>query len=215
MSSVVSDVFRRMQQVALLAAFAALGALPSFAGGKWVLKKEVDGIRIYTSTSDDSKFKSICVTLTTTGTPAQLAAILMDIPGQTDWVYSTKSSKVLKRVSDAEVICYSEKTMPWPVSNRDVVLQFRVAVDAATGVLTARGNTVQWPVAEKDGVVRVPQATVAWRATPASPTTIAIEYEARIDPGGDVPAWVVNLFISKGPLETFGKLKEKLAAARQ
>lgn len=183
------------------------------APGGWDLKRDADGIKIYTRSLNDatSNVKALRVTLTTAGTPAALAKILLDIPGQKSWVYSTKSSKVLKKVSDVEVIYYSEKTMPWPVTNRDAVMHLRIAT-AATGVMTVRATTTDYPMVEKDGVIRVPSSSVAWRVTPTSPTEMKIEYEATLDPGGSVPAWVTNLFITKGPYETFKKLKSMLAA---
>ena len=35
-----------------------------------------------------------------------------------------------------------------------------------------------------------------------------IIYTVRFDPGGSLPAWLVNMFVTKGPLQTFQKLKE-------
>jgi hypothetical protein len=182
------------------------------APGGWSLKRDAEGIKIYTRSLTDasSNVKALRVTLTTAGTPAALAKILLDIPGQKNWVYSTKSSRVLKKVSESEVIYHSEKTMPWPVTNRDAVMHLRIAT-AANGVMNVRAATTDYPYAKKDDVIRVPSSTVVWRVTPTSPTEIKIEYEATLDPGGSVPAWVTNLFITKGPYETFKKLKTMLA----
>lgn len=181
------------------------------APGGWSLRRSDDGIKIYTRSVEgsDDAVKALRVTLTAPGTPAALAKILLDIPGQKSWVYSTKSSKVLKKISEFEVIYYSEKTMPWPVTNRDAVMHLRIAT-AANGVMSVRANTTDYPVAKKDGVIRVPSSSVAWLVTPTSPTEMKIEYEATLDPGGTVPAWVTNLFVTKGPYETFKKLKVML-----
>jgi hypothetical protein len=40
---------------------------------------------------------------------------------------------------------------------------------------------------------------------------VNVEYTLFADPGGSVPAWLINLFITKGPMESFKKLKEHLA----
>ena len=187
-------------------------ATSALAGpGGWSLKRDADGIKIYTrSVEGASDVKALRVTLTAPGTPAQLAKVLMNIPGQKDWVYSTKSSKVLKKISDNEVIYYSEKAMPWPVTNRDAIMHLRITTVPGTGVMSVRANTTDYPVAEKEGVIRVPSSSVTWRITPTSGTEMKIEYEATLDPGGSVPAWVTNLFITKGPYETFKKLKAML-----
>lgn len=195
--------------ISILFASASIKAAP----GNWALKRDTDGIKIYTRSMADatSNVKALRVTLTTAGTPQGLAKILLDIPGQKNWVYSTKSSKVMKKVNETEVIYYSEKTMPWPVSNRDAVMHLRISTIPATGVMNVRAVSSDYPVATKDGVVRVPSSTVVWRVTPTGSSEIKIEYEATLDPGGSVPAWVTNLFITKGPYETFKKLKVMLA----
>lgn len=123
-----------------------------------------------------SDVKALRVTLTTAGTPQALAKILLDIPGQKNWVYSTKSSKLVKKLGEEELIYYSEKTMPWPVTNRDAVMHLRISTAPSTGVMTVRAvSTDAYAVAKKDGVVRVPSTSVAWRVTPVSPSEIKIE----------------------------------------
>ena len=40
--------------------------------------------------------------------------------------------------------------------------------------------------------------------------TISIVYIFEVEPGGSLPAWVVNMFADKGPYETFKKLSDML-----
>jgi hypothetical protein len=40
--------------------------------------------------------------------------------------------------------------------------------------------------------------------------TISIVYTFEVDPGGSLPAWLVNSFADKAPYESFKKLSEKL-----
>jgi hypothetical protein len=40
--------------------------------------------------------------------------------------------------------------------------------------------------------------------------TISIVYIFDAEPGGSLPAWVVNMFTDKGPYESFKKLSELL-----
>ena len=51
---------------------------------------------------------------------------------------------------------------------------------------------------------------VQWKLFAISAKLIRIEYTIQVDPGGSIPAWVLNLFSTKGPFETFSKLKEML-----
>jgi hypothetical protein len=39
-----------------------------------------------------------------------------------------------------------------------------------------------------------------------------IEYFGQADPGGSVPGWVANPFTTKGPFETFRKLRQLITS---
>jgi hypothetical protein len=43
-----------------------------------------------------------------------------------------------------------------------------------------------------------------------APQTIHINYEVEVDPGGSIPGWIANMFVDKGPFETFSNLAKKL-----
>jgi hypothetical protein len=59
-------------------------------------------------------------------------------------------------------------------------------------------------------LVKVPYSKGSWSVTQLSKKTIHVDYILELDPGGSLPAWVVNLFASKGPLETFENIKAKM-----
>jgi hypothetical protein len=37
-----------------------------------------------------------------------------------------------------------------------------------------------------------------------------LQYILQLDPGGSIPGWILNMFATKGPMETFEHLKKKL-----
>jgi hypothetical protein len=185
--------------------------LTSFANAvKWDLKKDSEGIKIYTADVPNSEVKALKAELITVGTPTQLVAILMDIKRQKEWVYSTVSSSLIKSISSMDLIYYTEKDMPWPVTNRDAVIHLKIVQDATTKITTISATSIDNIVATKRDLIRVPISTVTWTITPITSNSIKIVYEARLDPGGTIPAWVVNMFTTKGPFETFKKLKAML-----
>jgi len=187
----------------------ALIAYSASAGSRWVLKKESEGIKIYTRDATGG-VQMLKAEFTANGSPAQIMAFLLDIPAQKDWVYSTKSSVVLKRINARELIYYSEKSMPWPVTNRDAIMHLQIQQDPQTGIIKVAAYSVSDYMPAKKGIVRVPSSTVNWTITPTGNNTMSIHYEAMVDAGGSVPAWVVNMFITKGPLETFKKMRSIL-----
>jgi hypothetical protein len=100
--------------------------------------------------------------------------------------------------------------MPWPLSNRDFVAHIRVSQDKVTKVITVDAPAVPGMVAPKEGIVRISHSKGLWTLKPLSPEKISIVYTLQVDPGGDIPAWVVNMFSAQGPLQSFRKMKEEL-----
>src|SRR4051812_6482302 len=104
-------IFSCMKRLAFIVSL-LLAVNSLHAQDHWQLKKESDGIKIYTASKPNSNVKALKVAYTLEATPSQLVALLLDIPSQPKWVYSTKLSYVLKKNSENELIYYTEKSMP-------------------------------------------------------------------------------------------------------
>jgi len=79
--------------------------------------------------------------------------------------------------------------------------------DPQTKVVTINGPTVADYVPEKKNIVRVHRSYGKWIISPAGNKTVKVDYTLETDPGGSIPAWLVNMFATKGPMESFRKLK--------
>ena len=181
-----------------------------FGQEDWKLSSSKEGMSVYTKTFPDSKFKAIKVEVSLDATLSQLVAVVLDVNTGADWVYATKSSVLLKRVSPSEVIYYSEIKLPWPVHNRDFIAQLKASQDPATRVVTIYGPVVPDFIPVKKDIVRVSKSEGKWVITPIAKGRVKLEYTIRLDPGGDLPAWLFNLFVTKGPAESFENLKLQL-----
>jgi hypothetical protein len=60
-------------------------------------------------------------------------------------------------------------------------------------------------------LVKVTYSKGEWNVTTISKKSIHVNYTLELNPGGTLPAWVLNLFSTKGPLETFENIKRKMA----
>jgi hypothetical protein len=182
----------------------------AFAQDDWKLSTDKEGIKVYTSLVPGSKIKAIKVESTMDATPSQLVAMVMDVKNSPNWVYHTKSAVVVKQVSPSELYYYSEVNLPWPVANRDFVAHLTVTQDPDTKIVTIAGPAVTGMVPEKKGIVRIDHSSGKWTITPTSTGQINVEYTILVDPGGDLPSWLVNMFATQGPLEIFRNLKLQL-----
>jgi hypothetical protein len=189
----------------LFLSFASSSAGP----GPWILAKEQEGIKIYNRKSEHSKFDDIKVETSFDGTASQLISILSDVAKYTEWAYATKSSIMIKKISNSEFIYYSEIDVPWPSTDRDLYSHCRIISDHTLHSFKFIAEGIKDYAPVKKDIVRIPLSKAVWNITPLSDKKISVEYILELDPGGTVPAWLLNLFSTKGPMETFGNLKKR------
>ena len=181
-------------------------ATAAFGQSSWKLTKNKDGIAVYQSSSANSSYKSIKVECTLEGDYDKLLAVITNISNYKNWVYNNKSASMVLKKSNSDFYYYTETTLPWPMSNRDAVMHTVITRDAQDQFLKISSVDHSGLVGEKSGKVRVQDSNINWYVTRPSSTTIRIVYTFEADPGGNIPAWLVNSFADKGPFESFKKL---------
>jgi hypothetical protein len=190
--------------------FLLLIQLSASAQTDWKLSSDNDGIKVYTSPVPDSKIKAIKVECEYKATASAFVAVIMDIKGSPEWLYHTKFCRVVKVVSPEEVYYYSEVTLPWPAENRDFVSHLTVSQNPDTKVVLVDGPAVPGVVPLKSGLVRVEHSGSIWEITPAPDGIIKVKYTLHVDPGGELPSWLINMFGTEAPVQIFKNLRTEL-----
>ena len=176
----------------------------------WSLKKDKNGIKVFSRKSDTYKFDELKVECEFEGRLSQLAAVILDVNNQYKWVYKTNKSQLVKEMTASDVFYYTEIDCPWPFENRDMVIRMTVLQNTANKVMTILAKSVNDYLPEKNHVVRIKYSNAVWTVTPINNKQFKIEYKIQVDPGNGIPAWLLNLFAVNGPYESFLNLKEKL-----
>lgn len=196
---------------AVLLFFASLPFGNVFAT-QWNLAKEKDGIKIFTAKLPDQAFKAVRVECLIAARPEQLLALLLDINNNHEWVYKTKSSRRLKTISPTELIYYAQMESPWPFSNRDIIAHLKVSRQSDKVIIIDSKAKPDYIPQEED-VVRIQSSKAQWTLTSLQENMIKVEYVIQFDPGGNIPPWLINLFVSDGPMISFLKMKERVNLA--
>jgi hypothetical protein len=205
-----NPIFHLVSKVFFISLLFVLAAGSASAQNDWILSTDKEGIKIYTSIPPDSKIKAVRVECDLNATVSQLVAVVMDVNTAPDWVYHVKSAKLVKQVSPAELYYYSEVSLPWPVENRDFVAHLTASQNPDTKVVTIDGPAVPGFVPIKKGIVRIDHSFGKWIITPIGTDQVHVEYSIHVDPGGSLPAWLVNIFATDAPLQIFRNLKTQL-----
>lgn len=180
------------------------------AQNAWTLKKDKNGIKVYSRENTHSKFNELRVETILQARLSDLAAVILDIPDYPQWSFNVKSSKLLKQVSPSELYIYTEISAPWPADNRDLPIHIKITQNPVNKVMTIAVECIPDLVPHQKNIVRVPLSKETWTVTPVDASTIRIEYDLEVDPGENPPGWLINMFSVKGPYETFSRLKDHI-----
>ncbi len=139
-------------------------SLCSYAQPDWKLKRNEDGIKVFTASTEHSDFKSVKVECVINARLSQLVAYLLDINQLHNWVYGTKHAELVKKIAPNELTFYSEISVPWPCNNRDYVAHI-IVNQASPQHVTIDSHGEPNLVPEKDGKVRVKHSVAHWEVT--------------------------------------------------
>lgn len=183
----------------------------TFAQAGWRRVAARDGIKVYAKTVPDSKIKAMKAECVLDADVDEVIALLLDVNAAEQWVCHTKSCRLIKRVSDTELLYHTEVSLPWPLDNRDFVTHLRVIRSENSPITTIEAPAIPGIMPVREGVVRISTSINRWVLHPLPSARVRVEYTLQVDPGGHIPAHVVNMFACRAPIETFQNMRKVLA----
>lgn len=206
--------FNMMQTVRPLILLCCLAMLcSSFSGSdsqNWILKKNENGITVYTRTVAGSDLKEVRVVNRVKSSLSGMVAILLDSKNYSDWMVGCKEARILKVMSDHEFYNYQITDLPWPLSDRDVVADFKIEQDANTKIVSFTKTAMPLLIPENSGLVRVQYLHARYVLKPLSSDSVLVEMEMQLNPGGSIPAWLINANIVAAPYKSTEQMIKRL-----
>ena len=182
-----------------LFSLSANGYSASQNNNPWRLVKKKDGISVYMQHNDYSKIKTFRgVTRYTTTSPLGFVGALNDYETMPSWLHFISKAKDLGRKNYLDRNVRFKTRMPWPVKDRDAVVNALVTQDPKTKDISIALTNRPRLIPKKDGYIRFPEFNgrfdFNWMGfTEKGEYIIEVTYEIIVDPGGAVPNWLANL----------------------
>lgn len=180
----------------------------NFGKTDWKLKTSKGNLDVYTRKNKTSNVKEIRIRTSLNASLENVSKILDDVSNYPKWVFKCMEAKKIKINSSSDYFYYAKYDFPFPIVDRDIVVHTKQWKDEKTGALFSNSKATTLATSpEKKGVVRITVLDAYWKITPKSDGTLDIDYIAKTDPGGKLPAWIINLGITKGPIETMKRFR--------
>ncbi|UKN03700.1 START domain-containing protein [Paracrocinitomix mangrovi] len=175
----------------------------------WELKKDKEGIKVYTRKTSLSSFKEYKGVTYIKTDRRNVVLMVLEIEEYVNWFPDCLESKLIKKEGAGEYIVYYKIDTPWPSSNRDACIKLNLERDDANNTTTINFKDAINYKSEVNGVVRVKNTSGYWKFIQEGSRTKVI-YQCLTDPGGSIPAWIANLFVVDAPFDTLKAMKKKL-----
>ena len=177
----------------------------------WQSVDDKDGVQLWQRTVPGSPFIAFRGQMIMNTSIKKLTAIMYDQEKKMEWMHDCVANDVLEEKGLGNHIIYNRTAVNVMfVSDRDVVVETvfkfddthrRITIDA-TSVKHAKRPLIP-------GVVRMPKVKLRWQFRMVSLSLTEVTYEVEADPGGWLPAWLVNRVSKDIPYHSLVNLEKQ------
>jgi hypothetical protein len=200
----------------LSCAVSLLCAMQATANTKhWELVGDSSGIRVWTLEIPGQDLPGFRGITTIKAGIEQIVDVMLDVPHHVDWMWQCDESREVRWLNEEHTrgLLYNRINAPWPVWDRDVLVDVAWRYTPNKEALTFRFRNVDDPAAPpKDGIVRLPRLEGFYRlwTEPSKPGVTNVLYQVEVDIAGNVPDFMARRYAKKLPYKTLEALRERV-----
>ncbi len=180
-----------------------------YAEDDWRLRKEKNGIKVYTKERVETHIYMYKVITEIKATPEKVYNQAVDFRENLKYMELVDSLASLNHENDQRYINYMRFDMPWPLTNREMVMDMKVRKKDNTIFLES--NNLSGYIKKNEGLVQIKDFHEEWEIRPSNtPGKTRVQVTGWVNPGGKIPAWVVNLFSVRTPYRFISGIRQEL-----
>ncbi len=215
-SCTIQTMKRSIWRVALLVGlFTTVGSVLAHAtdsqGPAWEMIDDDEGIRVFKRDIPGQELPGFRGEVVIHAPVERIVAELQDYKHHTEWMESCVASFMVKDLGGGHVIDYNRTDAPWPVWDRDVVLdsQWTTSPDGRLVSVTFHNTDPSLaPLPEK--TVRMPRLSGFYRMWKMDADKTKVVYQVEADPGGSIPTWLAKRVARDLPWSTLSVLRKRV-----
>lgn len=176
----------------------------------WRLVSDRNDIQVYMRHRDDSRLKTFRgVTRMTLRDQYALAAVLEDYASYPRWLHFVDGAEEFDRDSPLRRYLRFTTHLPWPLANREAVLQADVvqAPGGPEGGVAIHLSNRPELLPPTDRYVRFPEMQGLISVEFLDGDEVELTYQLILDAGGYIPTWLSNILLRDAPYFTLDRLR--------
>ena len=170
---------------------------------EWAIQRSEDGIDVYTRPEPASQFEAVRAVMTLNDVRlSSLVALISDTQACSRLESRCVEAETLDTIDQTESVVYRYNNMPFPVRDRDMVLRLKWYQQPDSLKVNVVISNVTGFLPEKKRRVRMPKVNLGWKFVPLPDGSVEVSSEGHIEPGANLPAWILNQFLVSAPFKT-------------
>lgn len=184
----------------------------AYADARWELEKndESSGIRVFTRYIEGSDLKEFRGEMRVKSTLTAPVALIEDVRRAPEWVDNCKVTELIEKLKPGEHIAYMINDVPWPVTDRDIIVHSLTTQDSTSKTVRIDMNARTDVFPENDEFIRITTLSGFWMFTPAADGYIDVIYQVHAEPNGGIPSWLANSIVVDAPYYTLKGMQRLL-----
>lgn len=176
---------------------------------EWKLHKSDSVYKIWLKEINGSNIKQFKLQTTIKENLATLYKIMKDVENMNIWYDKVKNVKLLHKISDNEAIYLLEYDLPFPFEDRITTIKGNIIYDEVSGLIKVKTTYHPYPIPKnKAHLFIINKISSSWEIRKISESNVSIIHSGYMDPGGNIPEWLVNDGLASGPLKTLEMLRK-------
>lgn len=201
----------RIYQISIIIFLLLLFSPCTFAD--WQLKKDKDGIQVYTREVKESKFKEFKGIMTLSSSIESVTAVAIDVEAYPEWIYFCEMAKIISPANAETILVYQQSSLPWPVDNRDIVFTSHAIQNKDSKSITIKLDATP-DAYKRTADVRILISRGYYLIEQIERNKVRITWQLLSDPAGNIPEWITNLMITDLPFKSLSALREQVKLPR-
>lgn len=179
---------------------------------RWQLTLDKKGVKVYTRDYEGSDIEAFKAVTTINAPINNVMSVMANPQSCTEWVHGCTVSYGFDAENFNKRHAYSVNDLPWPVQDRDYVLQINTTSDPVTKQIMMEMHAVAGKKPVDDSYVRTTIAQTYYIFTATEDDKTHMVWLQHTEPGGVLPSWLVNNLLVDIPYKS---LKTLEAVAQQ
>jgi hypothetical protein len=178
----------------------------------WKSIIDKQGVQVHSRPHPNSAIYEFKVTTVFDAPIHKVVALALDLKHYNTWVENLESMIVFDKPGENSIIYYVALDLPWPIGNRDAVTHMYYTQDPVSKSVTFHYTEMPNFYPEQEQYIRVTRNKGTWTLTPTKEGKVLSVRKAYADPGGWLPAWIINAtmdsIVVKSELNIMSQLKQ-------